>query len=111
MGDQSSNVMRLYDTTSDDDTTLCVKINEKCSDIYFYSFFFNFWNSRSSNLHQQGNQNNKNEFEFSYTKFILFSLCEYMGHTNTGFRKRIAYKGVVLYANMTKIQTYVKYIR
>ena len=30
MGDQSSNVMRVYDTTSDDDTTLCVKINEKC---------------------------------------------------------------------------------
>ena len=28
MGDQSSNVMRVYDTTSDDDTTLCVKINE-----------------------------------------------------------------------------------
>ena len=42
MGDQSSNVMRVYDTTSDDDTTLCVKINEKCSDIYFYSFFLIF---------------------------------------------------------------------
>ena len=34
--------MRVYDTTSDDDTTLCVKINEKCSDIYFYSFFLIF---------------------------------------------------------------------
>ena len=42
MGDQSSNVMRLYDTTSDDDTPLCVEINEKCSDFYFYSFFLIF---------------------------------------------------------------------
>ena len=30
--------MRVYDTTSDDDTTLCVKINEFISIVFFLSF-------------------------------------------------------------------------